>query len=90
MTFNMTEFRKYGRSPLAGRVKVKHRELGELYAEGGDISATGVFLKIRITDTMAIGDVLAAELPQAANESTAETRLRVVRVTSEGIGLTFL
>lgn len=86
----MTEFRKYGRSPLAGRVRVKHRELGELYAEGGDISATGVFLKIHITSTMAIGDVLAAELPQAANESTGEARLRVVRVTSEGIGLTFL
>jgi hypothetical protein len=87
-----TEFRKYGRSPLDGRVKLKHRELGEFYAEGGDISATGLFLKVDANRAMAIGDVLAAELPQhiPANELLGNARLRVVRVTDEGVGLAFV
>jgi hypothetical protein len=86
----MSEFRKYGRSPLAGRVKLKHRELGEFYAEDGDISATGLFLKINETAVFAVGDELAAELPLAANESRAPTRLRVVRITNEGVGAAFM
>lgn len=86
-----TEFRKYGRSPLDGKVKLKHRELGEFYAEGGDISATGVFLKVPSTQVVAVGDELAAVLPAAANEARiSEARLRVVRVTSEGVGFAFL
>ncbi len=85
----MSEFRKNGRSPLAGRVKLKHRELGEFYAEDGDISATGLFLKINGTAVFTIGDELSAELPHAANESGAAL-LRVVRITHEGVGVAFM
>lgn len=91
----MSEFRKCSRSRLSGKVKLKHRELGEFYAEDGDISATGLFLKICDTDSsgigiLAIGDELAAELPHAANESPADARLRVVRITREGVGMMFM
>ena len=85
-----TEFRKYGRSPLCGQVKLKHRDLGEFYAEGGDISATGIFLKFPREQAVAVGDEVAAELPEANQQLPGEARLRVVRVTSEGIGFAFL
>ncbi len=91
----MTEFRKYGRSPLAGKVKLTHRDLGEFFAEDGDISATGLFLKLQAVDQtstagLAIGDELAAELPHAPDEPGAETLLRVVRVTDDGVGMAFV
>ena len=87
----MTEFRKYGRSPLPGTVRLKHREIGEIYVEDGDISATGLFLKFHRTAEVAVGDELAAELVDAADSGSAgETRLRVVRVTGEGIGVAFI
>lgn len=92
-----TEFRKYGRSPLAGKVTLKHRELGEIYADGGDISAAGVFLRLSVEQPMAVGDEVAAVLPTTINAAVAnhaavvsEARLRVVRITSDGIGLAFL
>lgn len=90
-----TEFRKYGRSPLAGKVKLKHRELGEIYADGGDISAAGVFLRLSVEQPMAVGDEVAAVLPTTIGVAphaaiASEARLRVVRITSDGIGLAFL
>lgn len=86
----MTEFRKYGRSPLPGTVKLKHRDLGEIVVEDGNISATGLFLKIRRAAQVAVGDEFAAELPQAANELHTGTRVKVVRVTSDGVGVAFV
>lgn len=86
----MTEFRKYGRSPLPGRVKLKHREVGEFYVEDGDISAAGLFLKTRQSSAISVGDELAVELPNSAIAPLRGTRMRVVRVTTEGLGLMFL
>ncbi len=85
----MSPFRKHGRKLVKCAVKLIHREIGEVVTETRDISDTGVFVTCRdLVHYISIGDELEARLyTDSENSSTA--LLKVVRLTDEGVGLSF-
>ncbi|MBX2857361.1 MAG: PilZ domain-containing protein [Cellvibrionaceae bacterium] len=87
----MSGFRKHGRRLAKCLVRLSHTELGELVAETRDISETGVFLNSRdLVNIVNVGERFNAKLYNTvAEKAVSETRLMVVRLTDDGVGLAF-
>lgn len=82
-------FRKHGRKPIKCAVKLTHRDIGEVITETRDISDTGVFVTCRdLVHYISIGDELEAKL-YTDTDTSSTTLLKVVRLTEEGVGLSF-
>ena len=87
----MSGFRKHGRRLAKCVVRLAHSEFGELVAETRDISETGVFVNSRdLVSIVTVGDRFNAKLYNLAEKKgVSETRMMVVRLTDEGVGLAF-
>lgn len=90
----MTSYRRHGRTPLTCEVKVEHHSLGEVLAEVIDISETGLFIKCRsLVDKISVGDNLVAKICHDIHDNQkiwkSPSLLRVVRLTDEGVALTY-
>ena len=85
----MSSFRKHGRKLVKCAVKLTHRDIGEVVTETRDISDTGVFVTCRdLVHNISIGDELEAKL-YTDSETSSTTLLKVVRLTEDGVGLSF-
>lgn len=85
----MSGFRKHGRTLVKCAVRLTHKEIGDVIAETRDISETGVFVSCReLVHFISIGDEFEAKLYNTDKE-VSETSMRVVRLTSDGVGLAF-
>ena len=85
----MYQFRQHGRKLVKCAVKLTHRDIGEVITETRDISDTGVFVECRdLVHYIAIGDQFEAKL-YTDNDSASTTLLKVVRLTEDGVGLSF-
>lgn len=86
----MISYRKHGRTLLKCEVKVEHEALGELLAETRDISATGIFIRCKaLAGRISVGEAIKAKMcPDAKCESPS--LFTVVRMTDDGIALTYM
>ena len=85
----MSGFRRYGRKPLKCSIRILHEQLGDFLAETQDVSESGVFIRSGdLRQRIAVGDVLNAEL-YSEEDDVANTQLKVVRMTNEGVGFCF-
>ncbi len=85
----MAGFRKHGRTMVKCAVKLTHDQLGDIVAETRDISETGVFVWCKnLPSLMAVGDEVEAELHSECDMVTV-AHLTVVRLTDDGVGLTY-
>jgi c-di-GMP-binding flagellar brake protein YcgR len=81
--------RRFMRTKLRARIKLKHPSVGELIVQTGDISDGGVFIHADGVDLPPIGSevkVQVQDLPMEAPELDA----RIVRMEPSGIGLEFI
>lgn len=85
----MTSYRRHGRTPLQCEVKVNRDDFGEVLAEACDVSETGMFIKCKaLIGKINVGEALSAKLcPESECESPS--LFTVVRLTDDGIGLTY-
>ncbi|WP_188150753.1 PilZ domain-containing protein [Teredinibacter waterburyi] len=85
----MPGFRKHGRTLVKCAVRLTHRDIGDVVTETRDISETGVFVTCRdLVHFISIGDEFDATL-YSDTDHVSETQLKVVRLTTEGVGLAF-
>ena len=85
----MPTYRKHGRALVKCAVKFSHEKFGEFFAETRDISETGVFVCSKnIPRSICVGDLLAAEMKSSQSDIKLEN-LIVVRLTDEGVGLSY-
>ncbi|WP_096085470.1 PilZ domain-containing protein [Agaribacterium haliotis] len=81
----MSGFRRFGRKPFVGAVKLQHDAFGEMYAETQDVSESGLFVRdANLREQLNVGDLLNATLENIQHE------MKVVRLTREGAGLAFV
>lgn len=82
-------FRKHGRKIVKCAVKLSHEDLGDIVAETRDISESGVFVSCKdILKFLAVGDQVEASLYTDC-EIVSHAVLHVVRMTDEGVGLSY-
>ena len=85
----MSGFRRYGRKPLRCAIKFSHSSGGDFQAETQDISDAGIFIRDSgLVSVLNIGEVLSAKL-QCNQDAFEDTKLKVVRMTADGVGLEF-
>ncbi len=85
----MPGYRKHGRTLVKCAVKLTHDGFGAIQAETRDISETGVFVWCKnLPHSITIGDHLGAEMHTSCDDVTL-TKLIVVRLTEEGVGLSY-
>jgi len=81
--------RRFMRTKLRARIKLRHPSVGELIVHTGDISDGGVFIHADGVELPPIGSevkVQVQDLPMDAPELDA----RIVRMEPSGIGLEFI
>lgn len=87
----MQENRQFERYTLSVEVEMTYSGSGKMLLNTRDISTGGVFLYMQGTSLPPIGSELLLKLTGlVAGEEPSTARVRVVRVTAEGIGLEFL
>lgn len=93
----MTElYRRHGRTPLNCDVTLENETLGKVVAEARDVSVTGLFVRCReLIGKIAIGDAIKAKFAGGQQGQDAppvqldsRQKLKVVRVTDDGVALT--
>ncbi|MFL0811105.1 MAG: PilZ domain-containing protein [Agarilytica sp.] len=85
----MTRYRRHGRTPLGCEVKLEHDELGEVLAVAKDVSETGLFIMCKmLAQNLVVGDALVAKIFRD-DAWHAPSLFRVVRLTEDGLGLTY-
>ncbi len=85
----MTNKRKQLRQIVNAPVKLSHSVFGEITAVTGDISNTGVFVKIDNKPTLPKGAHIKLQFLSSVYPNVS-FNTRVVRVTDEGFGLVFV
>ncbi|MDH5601585.1 MAG: PilZ domain-containing protein [Gammaproteobacteria bacterium] len=85
----MAEKRKQLRQMVNAPVLLSHSVFGEIKAFTGDISNTGVFVRIDNKPTLPKGAHIKLQFLNSANPNVS-FNTRVVRVTTEGFGLVFV
>lgn len=85
----MTDKRKQLRQLVSAPVKLSHSVFGEIKAVTGDISNTGVFVKINDKPTLPKGAHIKLQFLSSVYPDVS-FNTRVVRVTDEGFGLVFV
>lgn len=87
----MQENRKFERFILSVEVEMTYSGTGKMILNTRDISTGGVFLHMQGKSMPPLGSELLLKLTgMVAGEEPSTVRVKVVRVTSEGIGLEFL
>ncbi len=86
----MSGYRKHGRKTVKHSVTLSHDALGEIVAETRDVSETGFFASCRnLPKAVSVGDAFKAKMYlDSANQFFS--KVTVVRLTEEGVGLEFL
>ncbi|SMF60981.1 PilZ domain-containing protein [Alteromonadaceae bacterium Bs31] len=85
----MSGFRKHGRTLVKCAVHMSNHDIGDVVTETRDISETGVFVSCReIVHFISIGDEFRARLYSECDQIT-DIYLKVVRLTEDGVGLSF-
>ena len=87
----MQENRQFERYTLSVEVEMTYSGTGKMLLNTRDISTGGVFLHMQGMSVPPIGSELLLKLTGlVAGEEPSTARVKVVRVTDEGIGLEFL
>ena len=87
----MQENRQFERFTLSVEVEMTYSGTGKMILNTRDISTGGVFLHIQGKSIPPIGSELLLKLTgMVAGEEPSTVRVKVVRVTDDGIGLEFL
>lgn len=87
----MQENRQFERFTLSVEVEMTYSGTGKIILNSRDISTGGVFLHMQGASVPPLGSELMLKLNGlVAGEEPSSVRVRVVRVTSDGIGLEFL
>lgn len=81
--------RRHLRSSMHARLKMKHNELGELVVFTGNLSDSGVFIKLIDNDKPSVGDLVTIQLLDLPVEAPV-LAAKVVRIDKEGFGLEFV
>lgn len=85
----MTDKRRQLRQMVNAPVKLSHSVFGEITAVTGDISNTGVFIRIDNKPTLPKGAHIKLQFLSSVYPNVS-FNTRVVRVTDEGFGLVFV
>lgn len=85
----MTDKRQMLRQMVNAPVKLSHSVFGEITAVTGDISNTGVFIRIENKPTLPKGAHIKLQFLSSVYPNVS-FNTRVVRVTDEGLGLVFV
>ena len=85
----MTNKRQQLRQIVSAPVKLSHSVFGEITAVTGDISNTGVFIRIDDKPTLPKGAHIKLQFLSSVYPNVS-FNTRVVRVTDEGFGLVFV
>ena len=85
----MTNKRKKLRQMVNAPVKLSHSVFGEITAVTGDISNTGVFIRVDDKPTLPKGAHIKLQFLSSVYPDVS-FNTRVVRVTDEGFGLVFV
>ena len=85
----MTDKRQQLRQMVNAPVKLSHSVFGEITAVTGDISNTGVFIRIDDKPTLPKGAHIKLQFLSSVYPNVS-FNTRVVRVTDEGFGLVFV
>lgn len=85
----MTNKRQQLRQIVNAQVKLSHSVFGEITAKTGDISNTGVFVRIDDKPTLPKGAHIKLQFLSSVYPNVI-FNTRVVRVTDEGFGLVFV
>ena len=80
---------KAKRGFVEARVNISHSHFGTLYAITRDISNTGMFVLLNDMPHLPKGAHVRVQMPESANPDII-FNMRVVRTTSEGVGLVFV
>ncbi|WP_370981047.1 PilZ domain-containing protein [Agaribacterium sp. ZY112] len=81
----MSGFRRFGRKPTVGAIRLEHEAIGELVAETQDVSESGLFVRgDQFRDHLNVGDKVDATIKEIPH------KMKVVRVTGEGAGLAYI
>jgi hypothetical protein len=87
----MQENRQFERFTLSVEVEMTYSGSGKMLLNTRDVSTGGVFLHMQGPCVPPLGSELMLKLTGlVAGEEPSTVRVRVVRVTSDGIGLEFL
>ncbi len=85
----MTDKRQQLRHMVNAPVKLSHSVFGEITAVTGDISNTGVFIRVSDKPALPKGAHIKLQFLSSAYPNVS-FNTRVVRVTDEGFGLVFV
>lgn len=85
----MTNKRQQLRQIVNAPVKLSHSVFGEITAVTGDISNTGVFIRVNDKPTLPKGAHIKLQFLSSVYPNVS-FNTRVVRVTDEGFGLVFV
>ncbi|MDO3381052.1 PilZ domain-containing protein [Gilvimarinus algae] len=81
--------REHLRTPMTCRIKICHKELGEMMVKTRDISEGGVFVILDPELTPPVGDRVTGQIQGLMDEAPV-VDMEVVRVEPEGVGLKFI
>lgn len=84
----MIDKRRHPRIPMKCRVKIQHPSIGEVVFDSSDISDSGIFLLTGKFEELELGAIVKGQV-QGMVVDAPVLDMRVVRITSEGVGLCF-
>ncbi len=84
----MIDKRRHPRIPMKCRVKIQHPGLGEVVFDSSDISDSGIFLLTGKVEGLEVGNIVKGQV-QGMVADAPVLDMKVVRITSEGVGLRF-
>ena len=85
----MRDQRKFQRTRLKCRVKVTHKDLGEIEVNSRDISDGGIFLVTNDMEMPPLGTIVEGQV-QGLMDDAPLVEMEIVRVETTGVGLRFV
>ncbi|OUS29248.1 pilus assembly protein PilZ [Gammaproteobacteria bacterium 45_16_T64] len=85
----MRDQRRFQRTRLMCRVKVTHKDLGEIEVDSRDISDGGIFLITNDMEMPPLGTIVEGQV-QGLMEAAPLVEMEIVRVETAGVGLRFV
>ncbi len=85
----MEDLREHIRMAMVCRIKILHKELGEMLVQTRDISDGGVFVVLDQDLRLPIGDVVQGQVQGLAQDAPI-LEMKVVRLEPTGVGLKFI